>query len=121
MQFDSGPEGAGTGSQRVPLGASPCTPLNDDDQTTSEEILSQLPLQRLKSFTHSFTAVDLKEIQPVIRREANCTDLIREVPSEGSLSRARQAADNNQPRCACKGSHTFTVNRPGAQFVNHAL
>src|SRR5205823_3501041 len=47
MQLDGGAEGSRPEPQRIPLSPSPGSPFNDHRQTTREQLLTELPLQRL--------------------------------------------------------------------------
>ena len=72
MQLNSSAKGAGSKPQRIPLGPRPRTPFDDDSEAQCEEILCELPLQRLDLLADIFAIeVNGQRIQPLIRRKAN--------------------------------------------------
>ena len=75
MQLNSGAKGAGSQAQPIPLGPRPRTPFDDDREAQCEEILCELPLQRLDLLANIF-AIEAsgQRIQPLVRRKANSSE-----------------------------------------------
>ena len=83
MQLDSSPKGSRSPPQRISLGPSPRSPLDDYCETERQQSLSQLPLQLLNPPARVFvTNVNGKGVHPFVRRKANSLEFAFERPGK---------------------------------------
>lgn len=86
MQLDSGAKSAGSQAQPIPLGPRPRTPFDDDSEAQCEEILCELPLQRLDLLANIFAIeVNGQCVQPLIWRKANRSESAFQRPRKRGL------------------------------------
>src|SRR5260370_11053438 len=99
MQLDGGAKGSRPEPQGIPLGSSPGAPLDDDGEAEREELLSELPLQRLDlSAPVLLVEVDGQSIHPVVGGETHRADPAFDPLGKCRLTRAGQTAHDDQSR-----------------------
>ena len=92
------PQRASTLPKRVPLVASPRTPLDHDELSKLEEPPSELPLELLDQRPSSLIEdIDVERSHPLIRTEADGAVFDFESPPEGRLPRPGKATDDHEP------------------------
>src|SRR5216683_5502436 len=106
MQLNGSAQGPGSEPQGIPLGPFPSAPFDDYSKTEREKFLSKLPLQRLDLPALFFIPdVERKGIHPIVRRKANRPEPAFKRLGESGLTRAWQAAHNNQSRSSARAFH----------------
>src|SRR5260370_28434140 len=99
-------KGTGAEPQGSPLGRSTSAPFDDYSKAEREEFLSELPLQSLDLPALFFIPdVERKGIHPIVGRKANRPEPAFKRLGESGLTRAWQAAHNNQSRSSARAFH----------------
>src|SRR5260370_432612 len=106
MQLNGSAQGPGSEPQGIALGPSPGAPFDDYSKAEREEFLSELPLQSLDLPALFFIPdVERKGIHPIVGRKTNRAELAFKRLGESGLTRARQAAHNNQSWSSARAFH----------------
>lgn len=99
--------------QYVSLGPSPSAPFDNYDETESEQLLAELPLQSLDLAAPRFIPkVEGEGIHPFIGTKTNGPELGLKPPGIGRLARPRQAAHDDEFRARIFAFHRVPVLGP---------